>query len=71
MLAPTVPGATKLPLWPPITLGLVPLFSTFSTRWLFTLNSSGWLSVVPRKWVPEIVPLLPSAFQKVFEKLPS
>src|ERR1039457_1254021 len=34
----------------------------------FTLNSSGWLSVVPTKFAPGTVPALPADFQK-FELL--
>src|SRR5262249_10813568 len=37
----------------------------------FTLNSSAWLSVVPRKFVPAVVPALPPVFQKPDESSPS
>jgi hypothetical protein len=69
MVAPTPPAATELAAEPPTRLGAPsgvvpgsepsPLFSRRSARAPLTLNSSGWLSVVPRKCVPGVVPALP------------
>src|SRR5438309_7862511 len=70
MVAPTTPAATKLFGAPPTTLGapsgwlspllsLWPLSSSRSARSPLTLNSSGRLSVVPRKFTPGVVPALP------------
>src|ERR1039458_3843575 len=54
----TVPSALLLE--PPTTLGLPPTpGSSRNARVLLTHNSSGWLSVVPRKSVPAIVLLFP------------
>jgi len=37
--------------------------SSRKARLLLTLSSSSWLSVVPRKFVPGVAPLLPPNFQ--------
>ena len=43
-----------------MTLGAPFVFgSNRSARAPFTFNSSGWLSVVPKKFTPAVVPLLP------------
>ena len=67
MVAPTTPAPTKFHAEPPITFTVsrYAVGSSRSPRWLFTLNSSGWLSVVPRKCVPGVVPALPRVRQKV------
>ena len=43
--------------------GLVVLGSNRATRALLTLSSSAWLSVVPRKFTPAVVPAFPPSFQ--------
>src|SRR5215471_11641285 len=40
-------------------------YSNRSPRWLLTLNSRAWLSVVPRKSVPGVVPAFPDKLQVV------
>src|SRR5206468_6130419 len=59
IVAPITPATTLLPLKPPMSLGLVVLGSTRRARCPKTLSSSAWLSVVPRKFVPGVVPALP------------
>src|SRR5215471_19178925 len=64
--APTVPGATKFAVAPAIILGApLVLGSNRSARKLLALSSSGWLSVVPRKLMPGVVPALPDKPQPV------
>src|SRR5438067_653171 len=66
MVAPPKPGATKLFDAPPITFGAPFVFgSRRNARVPLTLSSNGWLSVVPRKFTPAVVPLLPPVFQKL------
>ena len=71
MVAPATPSATTLPLYPPITFTPVAKklepFSSRNPRWLFTLNSSGRLSVLPRKCVPGVVLVLPVILHALFK----
>src|SRR4051794_14971673 len=66
MVAPTA-LLTVLYTDPPITFGLLEMVlgSSRNARLPLTLKSSGWLSVVPRKFAAGVVPALPLAFQKV------
>ena len=45
--------------------GLLTFGSMRKARWLFARNSSGKLSVVPRKLTPDVVPALPFKLQAV------
>src|SRR6266567_5588694 len=65
MVAAVVPGVAEFTLAPPITFGApFALGSSLSARPLFTHNSNGWLSMVPTKFRPGVVPELPNNVQK-------
>ena len=50
---------------PPSRFGALPVEGTcrVSARRLFARSSNGWLSVVPRKFTPATIPVLPVVFQ--------
>src|SRR5207244_2336118 len=66
-------ASTRLITDPPITLG-APLVrapgSSLKARILLTFSSNGLLSVVPRKWLAGVAPLLPVSFQKLDDEMP-
>src|SRR5258705_10616563 len=66
MNAAAMPAAIWLFGGPAMTLGRPgDVGSSRRARMPLALNSSGWLSVVPRKCVPAIVPPLPAVCQKL------
>src|SRR5882672_2902973 len=72
IVAPITLGDTKLIGEPPMTFGAPNAAgSSRKARVPLTFSSSDWLSVVPRKSVPAVVPTLPPNFQKAEESRPS
>src|SRR5437016_9160654 len=66
MVPPTTPGPIRLLGAPPMTFGAPLVFGSIrNARMPLTFSSSGWLSAVPRKFTPAVVPLLPPVFQKL------
>src|SRR5262249_29047423 len=63
-VVPTLPSAKPLKPEPATTFGLVEFGHNDNAGVPFARNSNGWLSVVPIKLGPNVVPLLPPIFQK-------
>src|SRR5207248_731011 len=61
--------ASSLPSGVVVPTPTFPAASTRSASALFVLITSGCPSVVPRKFVPETVPVLPVRLQKLFVRL--
>src|SRR5512144_7395 len=62
-VAIVAPARTLLPRSPRMTFGNPNAGSNRPTRWPFTLTSSAWSSVVPRKFVAGFVPAFPVSAQ--------